>query len=93
MPARIACRRRSGDGGTHTLPVRSSSFHLPPPAHLCEGDRDDPSASDPFVHGYSLREIATHLGSSVTTVHRRVHACGDGIRNLSVLAAGGTKKT
>ena len=33
-----------------------------------------------IVHGYSLREIATHLGCSVTTVHRRVHACGDGVR-------------
>ena len=29
-------------------------------------------------HGYSLREIATRLGCSVTTVHRRVRACGDG---------------
>ena len=28
-------------------------------------------------HGYSLRKIATHLGCSVTTVHRRVHASGD----------------
>ncbi|MEI7993092.1 MAG: transposase, partial [Actinomycetota bacterium] len=28
-------------------------------------------------HGYSLRQIATHLGCSVTTVHRRVHAGGD----------------
>ena len=44
-------------------------------------------------HGYGLREIATHLGCSVTTFHRRVHACGDGRRSSSALAAGGTKKT
>jgi AraC-like DNA-binding protein len=46
-----------------------------------------------IVHGYSLREIATHLGCSVTTVHRRVHAGGDGVRSWSALTAGGTKKT
>lgn len=51
------------------------------------------SGSTHLEHGYSLREIATHLGCSVTTVHRRVHACGDGGRGLSALAAGGTKKT
>ena len=28
-------------------------------------------------HSCSSREIATHLGCSVTTVHRRVHASGD----------------
>lgn len=44
-------------------------------------------------HGYSLRQIATHLGCSVTTVHRRVHACDDRERRSSVLATGGTKKT
>ena len=44
-------------------------------------------------HGYSLREIATSLGCSVTTVHRRVYACGDGGRSSPALAAGGTKKT
>ncbi len=60
-------------------PVRSSSFHLPVIAHI--------------EHGYSLREIATHLGCSVTTVHRRVDASGDGRRSSSALAAGGTKKT
>ena len=43
--------------------VRSSSFHLPVIAHL--------------EHGYSLREIATRLGCSVTTVHRRVRSCRD----------------
>ena len=31
-------------------------------------------------HGYSLREIATHLGCSLSTVHRCVHAGGDGVR-------------
>jgi putative transposase len=36
-------------------------------------------------HGYSLRAIATHLGCSVTTVHRRVHACGDEGRSSSAL--------
>ncbi len=46
-----------------------------------------------IVHGYSLREIATHLGCSVTTIQRCVHACGDGVRSSSALAAGGTKKT
>jgi transposase len=60
-------------------PVRSSSFHLPVIAHI--------------EHGYSLREIATRFGCSVTTVHRRVHACGDGGRSSSAPAAGGTKKT
>ncbi|RDI73880.1 Transposase IS200 like [Gaiella occulta] len=44
-------------------------------------------------HGYSLREIATHIGCSVTTVHRRVHAGGDGGRSSAAPAAGGTKKT
>jgi transposase len=43
--------------------------------------------------GYSLREIATRFGRSVTTVHRRVHACGDWGRSWSAPAAGGTKKT
>ena len=44
-------------------------------------------------HGYSLRQIATCLGCSVTTVHRRVQARGDERRSLPALAAGGTKKT
>jgi len=44
-------------------------------------------------HGYSLRQIATHLGCSVTTVHRRVHAAGEASRGSPALAAGGTKKT
>ncbi len=44
-------------------------------------------------YGYSLREVATHLGCSVTTVHRRVHAGGDVGRGSLALAAGGTKKT
>ena len=44
-------------------------------------------------HGYSLRQIATHLGCSVTTVHRRVHARGAERRSPPAPAAGGTKKT
>jgi REP element-mobilizing transposase RayT/AraC-like DNA-binding protein len=44
-------------------------------------------------HGYSLRQIATHLGCSVTTVHRRVHGRDHEQRSSSALAAGGTKKT
>jgi transposase len=59
--------------------VRSSSFHLPVIGHI--------------EHGYSLREIATRFGLSVTTVHRRVHACGDGGRSSLAPAAGETKKT
>jgi DNA-directed RNA polymerase specialized sigma24 family protein len=31
----------------------------------------------PIEHGQSVREIATNLGCRVTTVHRRVDACGD----------------
>ena len=44
-------------------------------------------------HGYSLRQLATHLGCSVTTVHRLVHADGDEGRGLIALAVGGAKKT
>jgi len=44
-------------------------------------------------YGYCLRQLATHLGCSVTTVHRRVHVRGDGRRTASALVAGGTKKT
>ena len=36
-------------------------------------------------NGYSLRQIATHLGRSVTTAHGRVHASGDGRRSSSAL--------
>ena len=71
-------------------------FHLP----ACPEDRSQvffvPPARLPviahIVHGYSLREIATHFGCSVTTVHRRVYACGDGRLSSAALAAGGTKK-
>ena len=38
-------------------------------------------------HGYSLREIATHLGCSVTTVHRRVHDRDGPPASRSALAA------
>jgi putative transposase len=44
-------------------------------------------------HGYSLRAVANHLGCSVTTVHRRVHASGSGRRSSAAPVAGGTKKT
>jgi len=45
-------------------------------------------------HGYSLREIATHLGCSVTTVHRRAHDGGNAERGGPIaLAVAGTKKT
>jgi hypothetical protein len=44
-------------------------------------------------HGYSLRQIAKHVGCSVTTVHRRVHADRDEGRSPLARVAGGTKKT
>jgi len=44
-------------------------------------------------HGYSLRQIATHLGCSVTTVHRRIHDRAQGPGSSPVHGAGGTKKT
>ena len=59
------------------------------------GSLDDHEAivSAHIGHGYSLRQIATHLGCSVTTVRRRVHAPSDGRASPAALAAGGTKKT
>ncbi len=39
-------------------------------------------------HGYSLRQVATHLGCSVTTVHRRVHDRRDKRRIPAMPAAG-----
>ena len=44
-------------------------------------------------HGYSLRQIATHLRCSVTTVHRRVHVGGDRRRGATDPGVGETKKT
>jgi REP-associated tyrosine transposase len=44
-------------------------------------------------HGYSLRQIATHLDCSVTTVHRRVHDHSAEHRRPREPAAAGTKKT
>ena len=44
-------------------------------------------------HGYSLRQIATHLDCSVTTVHRRVHARGAKGQNPPAPATSGTRKT
>jgi len=59
------------------------------------GSTDDPEGivTARIGHGYSLRQIATHLGCSVTTVHRRVHDRGAERRRPPARAAGGTKKT
>lgn len=44
-------------------------------------------------HAYSLREIATHLDCSVTTVHRRIHARDAQPPSQQPPGAAGTKKT
>jgi REP element-mobilizing transposase RayT len=47
----------------------------PPLAELVRGGDDAAAVFAAFAeHGYSLRQIATHLGCGVTTVHRRVRA-------------------
>ena len=56
-------------------------------------DDCDGIAAAHIGHGYSLRQIATRLGCSVTTVHRRAHADADEGQAPIALAAGGTKKT
>ena len=86
---RLACVPRD--------PEFTRAMVRPPRPALAElvGSVDDREgiATAHIGHGYSLREVATHLGCSVTTVHRRVHAVGDEGRGLSALAVGGAKKT
>jgi hypothetical protein len=76
--AYVVLRTDADDGGAGSGLLRSTCLGIVT-AHI--------------VHGYSLREIATHLGCSVTTVHRRIRACGDAGRGSSALTAGGTKGT
>ncbi len=78
-PGALAESARRAIRGKGRSGVRSSSFHLPVIAHI--------------EHGYRWLEIVSRVGCSVTTVHRRVRACGDGGRNSPALAAGETKKT
>ncbi len=61
------CRRAQAEA------VRASRSHRSPGREI--------SVTPWYSHteyGYSLREVATHLGCSVTTVHRRVRAGGGG---------------
>jgi hypothetical protein len=44
-------------------------------------------------HGYSMRQIATHLGCGVTTIHRRVRAHEADLRAGDLLPSHGTWKT
>ena len=60
---------------------------------VCSVDDREGIATAHLGHGYSLRQIATHLGCSVTTVHRRVHDRDERHGSLQTAAAGGTKKT
>jgi len=87
--ARLACVPRD--------PEFSRAMVRPPRPKLAElvGTVDDRGGivAAHIGHGYSLRQIATHLGCSVTTVHRRVHGRDDEQRSSPALAAGGTKKT
>ncbi len=66
-----------------------------PPLAALIGASDDCTgiANAHIRHAYSLRQIATHLGCSVTTVHRRVHATNAGRRNPPAPTTRGTKKT
>ena len=86
---RLACVPRD--------PEFSQAMVRPPRPTLAEivGSVDDREgiATAHIGHGYSLREIATHLGCSVTTVHRRVHDGGNEGPAPLALAVGGTKKT
>ncbi len=86
---RLACVPRD--------PEFTRAMVRPPRPTLAElvGSTDDYEgiATAHVGHGYSLREIATHLGCSVTTVHRRVHDRDAVRRSPPAAAGGGTKKT
>jgi len=86
---RLACVPRD--------PEFTRAMVRPPRPALAElvGTVDDREgiATAHIGHGYSLRQIATHLGCSVTTVHRRVHDGDDRPAGRTALATGGTKKT
>ena len=78
-------------------PAFTRAMVRPPRPTLAElvGSTGDPEGivTARIGHGYSLRQLVTHLGYSVTTVHHRVHHRGDERRSAPALAAGGTKKT
>ena len=70
---RLACVRRD--------PEFTRAMLRPPRPALTDlvGTVDDRAGivTAHIGHGYSLRQIATHLCCSVTTVHRRIHNAGD----------------
>ena len=69
-------------------PHRTVHAVLPHTAHRRQVFFVPPARLPLIEHSYSSREIATHLGCSVTTVHRRVHACGDGRRETEFVGTG-----
>ncbi len=86
---RLACVPRDPEFTRAMVrPPRPTLAELVGSTNDCEG-----IAAAHLGHGYSLRQIATHLGCSVTTVHRRVHDRGAERRSLLAAAAGGTTKT
>jgi len=68
-------------------PAFTRAMVRPPRPTLAElvGSTGDPEGivTARIGHGYSLRQLVTHLGYSVTTVHHRVHHRGDEAAELA----------